>query len=103
MVSNEEPLPISISEHHGKAGRTRYCLAISNIGERVVTRVDANVPIAPDVCSPKDTLAFGRFPASLKYSAIAAGFGATVFAVVECGLGFLARNPRLRLDDALVP
>ena len=33
-------------------------------------------------CSPKVTLALGRFPASLKYSAIAAGFGATVFELV---------------------
>jgi len=33
-------------------------------------------------CSPKTTLALGRFPASWKYSAIAAGFAATVFAVV---------------------
>src|ERR1041385_2474763 len=33
-------------------------------------------------CSPNVTLAFGLFGASLKYSATAAGFAATVFAVV---------------------
>ncbi len=49
MVTDDEPLSVPIPEHHGKARRTRHCLAISDIGERVVTRVDRDVTIDPNV------------------------------------------------------
>jgi hypothetical protein len=49
MVSDDEPLSVSIPEDHSEARRNGYCLAISDIGERVGTRVDPDVTIDPNV------------------------------------------------------
>src|SRR6267378_4694499 len=49
MVTDDKPLSVSIPEHHSKARRNRYCLAISDIGKGVVTRVDRDVAIYPNV------------------------------------------------------
>src|SRR3990170_8699956 len=49
MVSDDEPLAVSVPEHHGEACRNRYCLAISDIEECVVTSVDCDVAINANV------------------------------------------------------
>jgi hypothetical protein len=49
MVTDDEPLSVSIPEHQSKTRWNRYCLAISDIGKRVVTRVDRDVTIDPNV------------------------------------------------------
>src|SRR5207249_5793211 len=54
MMTNDAPQSVSISEHHGKARRTRYRLAISDIGERVVTCVDPDVTIDSDILLAED-------------------------------------------------
>jgi len=53
-MTNDAPQSVSISEHHGKARRTRYRLAISDIGERVVTCVDPDVTIDSDILLAED-------------------------------------------------
>src|SRR5439155_22611611 len=49
MVRHDEPFSVSIPEYHGEPCRTLYLLAILNVRERVVTRVDRHVTINPKV------------------------------------------------------
>src|SRR6266542_2515028 len=53
MVGHEKPRSISLTEYHGIARRTRYLLAISNVGECVVTGVDRYVTVDPNVLFTK--------------------------------------------------
>src|SRR6266852_2021796 len=54
MVSDDEPLSVSIPEGHSEARRNGYCLAIADIGECVVTRVDPDVTKDPNVLLAED-------------------------------------------------
>ena len=49
MATNDPPPPIAIPKHHRIASRPRYCLAVSDIGKRVVPRANANITVNPIV------------------------------------------------------
>ena len=101
-MTHDEPLSVAVAKHQHVAGGSLHRLSIPDVRECVVAVFTATSPYTRTFCSPKETLAFGRVPASLKYSAIAAGVGATFFAEVPTARRLRHESRDARWDSTVV-